>query len=440
MRVKSIRSRILWRLAPIFAGSCILAAGFVYFGTRAELRDALDAQSDILALTIAGLAGETIPLTSFDDGFKRYADDYLIQVWDEDGSLLVDSRSALTGLTQPEVTQEAPTILGPEWDTREYALASGERVLIARLKQEADELVLQVALTSMVPLALALLGSILTAAFLIRQGLNPLTSMSKELTRRSASDLRLLPDDDAPDELRPIIDEMNSLFGRIEAALRRERRFVDDAAHEFRTPLSVIKAQCQAIDVDQLDAETRQRLDNVAKGVDRMAALSSQLLDQALSEQEAARMRMVPLAQLIEAVITELRPEAERRDTTIQLVKDATLQSTAVPDDLRVIFRNLLENAIKYSGRPGRVVLTLTDRFATFEDNGSGILEDQRTKVFDRFYQVDKAAGGAGLGLSIVRALAQRNGLHVVAQQSPRLSGACFRVEWPDPSTTTGAT
>jgi signal transduction histidine kinase len=435
MRVSSIRQRLLCRLVPVVAICCFLAAGLVYFGTRAELRDALNAQSDILALTIAGLEGKTISRASFGEGLERYGQDYLIRVWDADGTLLVDSNADLHGLLDTAALEPAPSTLDEGWDVREYILGSGERVLIARLEQEAEELVLQVAFTSLVPMALALLGAILTATVLVRQGLTPLTSLSRELTQRSASDLRQLPASDAPDELEPIIEEMNALLARIETSLKRERRFVDDAAHELRTPLSIIKAQCQAIDLNTLDAGTRTRLENITQGVDRMAALSSQLLDQTRAEQTEHPAKDIYISLLVSEVCATLAPEAEKRGVTIKVIKKANPVHVGSAEDLRTIFQNILENALKFAGSPGRVHITLSETCVMIEDNGPGVPAVLRDQIFDRFFQMNKTGGGgAGLGLSIVNAIAERTGITVTVHDSEVLKGACFRTAWATPA------
>ena len=346
MRSSSIRGRLLWRFVPVVAVCCFLAAGFVYFGTRAELRDALNAQADILALTIAGLEGDTISRYSFGKGLERYAEDYLIRVWDAKGQLVVDSNTALRLIVEGAALAPAPSNLGADWETREYVLSSGEVVLIARLKQETDQLVLQLAFTSMVPITLALLGAVLTATVLVRQGLTPLTSLSQELTQRSAEDLRQLPVKDAPGELEPIIREMNGLLKRIETSLKRERHFVDDAAHGLRTPLSIIKAQCQAINLDAVDSETQLRLENIINGVDRMAALSSQLLDQARAEKPDFEPDTLQLTTAISDLMAEMTPEAERLGVSLEVLTNAHPRFVGSPQDLRTILRNIVENAI----------------------------------------------------------------------------------------------
>ncbi|MEM8576846.1 MAG: HAMP domain-containing sensor histidine kinase [Pseudomonadota bacterium] len=349
--------------------------------------------------------------------------------------MLVDSYADLHGLLGSDTLAPAPAMPGDGWDIREYTLGSGERVLIARLEQEADELVLQVAVTSLVPMTLALLGAILTATLLVRQGLTPLTSLSRELTQRSATDLRQLPSADAPDELEPIIGEMNALLARIETSLKRERRFVDDAAHELRTPLSIIKAQCQAIDLDALDAGTRTRLENISHGVDRMAALSRQLLDQARAEQAERPAQDIQIAPFVADICATLAPEAEARGVTLEVVENAKPVRAGAPEDLRTVLLNIVENALKCAGSPGHVRITLSSTSVMIEDTGPGVPGALRDQIFDRFFQANKTSGGgAGLGLSIVKAIAERSGLVVTVQDSESLKGACFRVAWDHPA------
>ena len=127
----------------------------------------------------------------------------------------------------------------------------------------------------------------------------------------------------------------------------------------------------------------------------------------------------------------------KKNGVQIELKTQANPTFMGSPQDLRTVLRNILENALKFSGRPGLVRVTLTDRFLTVEDNGSGIPDALRCQVFERFFQAEKAAGrangqGAGLGLSIVQSIAKRNRFSVTAEQSETLSGACFRVVWTD--------
>lgn len=433
----SIRSRIQWRLIPLVLLCWVAASGLVYFGTRAELRDALNAQTDLMAIVIARMQSDELDPTGLGEGLERYQDDYLIRVWTAEGQLLFDSQTNLPDGSMAFPRAVKPTVLGPEWRQTEYMMQSGARVLIARLKEETNELVWQVALTSLLPLALAFLGSVVAVLLFVRDGLKPLTQLSDDLTERSAADLRDLPSQDQAQELQPIVTSLNGLFSRIRGFVARERQFVDDAAHELRTPLTVIKAQCQAIDPDALDTETKERLTSIVLGVDRITSLSNQLLDQARAEQAVVSQESVKVAPLLRSVVADLMADADTAEVEVVLECEVEPEIICLPEDLRVILRNLIENAIKYSSRPGEVVITLTGAFIKVEDNGSGIPLHLRDKVFDRFFQMpvdapSSVGTGAGLGLSIVRALASRNGLKVSVADGVALTGAMFQVDFAD--------
>lgn len=435
MRKNSIRSRIQWRLIPLILSCWVGASALVYFGTRAELRDALNAQTDIMAITLAKIQSDEIDPADFGKELKHYGDDYLIRIWSSNGEFLFDSQTTLLDGSSAFPRSAKPVTLGSEWRQSEYHTQSGGRILIARLKQESNELVLQVALTSLLPLALAFLGSILAVLFFVRNGLRPLTQLSEDLTNRSAAELKDLPDQDQAEELQPIVTSLNGLFDRIRGFLARERRFVDDAAHELRTPLTVIKAQCQAIDPATLDAEAKERLDSVVEGVDRITQLSARLLDQARAEQPASKMSSVKVAPLLRSVLADLMLEAEDAGVAVELACTDEPIIQCVADDLRVILRNLVENAIKFSSDPGKVFITLKTDNLLVEDNGPGIPEDQRLHIFDRFFQLPETEtaptkNGAGLGLSIVNSLSQRNGILVSVTDSSELGGASFRLEF----------
>ena len=337
MRKNSIRSRIQWRLIPLILSCWVGASALVYFGTRAELRDALNAQTDIMAITLAKIQSDEIDPADFGKELKHYGDDYLIRIWSSNGEFLFDSQTTLLDGSSAFPRSAKPVTLGSEWRQSEYHTQSGGRILIARLKQESNELVLQVALTSLLPLALAFLGSILAVLFFVRNGLRPLTQLSEDLTNRSAAELKDLPDQDQAEELQPIVTSLNGLFDRIRGFLARERRFVDDAAHELRTPLTVIKAQCQAIDPATLDAEAKERLDSVVEGVDRITQLSARLLDQARAEQPASKMSSVKVAPLLRSVLADLMLEAEDAGVAVELACTDEPIIQCVADDLRVI-------------------------------------------------------------------------------------------------------
>ncbi len=429
MARNSIRARIQRRIIPLVLLSWVAASGFVYFGTRAELSDALDSQADVMAAALARLQGSNLAPEALGQHFERYQDDYLIRIWNSQGTLVFDSLEALTGASG-EVSAGAENSQSI-WQERTYVTGAGEQIQIARLGRETNELILQIAASSLLPLALAFLGSVVLVLQLLRGGLSPLDQLSGELAGRSASDLQPLAEDGRADELQPITQALNGLFGRIRGFITRERRFVDDAAHEMRTPLTVIKAQCQAIDTTRLDPETRERISSIVEGVDRMSSLSASLLDQARAEQAPPPLTRQRLLPLVRGAVADLLPEAEACNVELELNALADPWAECAAEDLSLIVRNIAENAIKFSAPGSRVLVTVKPGSIQVEDSGPGIPPAFREEVFKRFVQLKEAPQngsrpGTGLGLSIVRALAQRNSMRPAISSSPELGGVLF--------------
>jgi signal transduction histidine kinase len=420
-------------MIPLVLLSWVAASGFVFFGTRAELADALDSQADVMAAALARLQGSTLAPEALSQDFERYQDDYLIRLWDNQGGLLFDSQEAKYGQAAGVAANE--TANSRRWQERTYVTETGERILIARLGQETNEVILQIALSSLLPLGLAFLVSVVLVLQLLRSGLSPLNRLSDELTGRSASDLLPLKEDGRAEELQPITLALNGLFSRIRGFISRERRFVDDAAHEMRTPLTVIKAQCQAIDPAGLDPATRERIGNIIEGVDRMSDLSARLLDQARAEQDAPPLSPQRLLPLVRSVIADLLDEAAEQSVSVELSDLADPWAECAAEDLRLIVKNIAENAIKFAGPGGQVLVTVRADGVLVEDSGPGIPPAYRDEVFKRFVQLKDAQQtgtrtGTGLGLSIVRALSERNGMQAEISSSPDLGGVFFSLRF----------
>lgn len=429
----SIRSRIQRSLIPLLLVLWVVASIGVYLGVRNELRDARMAQSDVLASVIARVNMDQIDPSTFQPGLERYVDDYIIQIWDADWNPKFNSQTILADGSTAFPNSETGIAFEGDWKQFLYRTDKGDHISIASLKEETNELILLVSAVSTLPLAIALIGSVLAVLFFVRQGLSPLVVLSRDLRRRSANDLTDLPSKDQPEELLPIVSSLNELFSRVRRFLERERQFIDDAAHELRTPLTVIKAQCQAINTDTLDEDTRGRLANVVTGVDRMTELNKRLLQQARAEQPEVNVEMVDVARILRATIADFVIEAEAEQVEIRLICESEPQLLLAPADLEIIFRNLIENAIKFASRPGRIQVRLSDTMVEIEDDGPGIPDEYRSKVFDRFFRISDGSfrdvpTGTGLGLSITMALVQRSGLTIRVLDGSDLPGARFRV------------
>ena len=244
------------------------------------------------------------------------------------------------------------------------------------------------------------------------------------------------------DEMTQLADEFNQLTDRLQTTEEVRRRFVSDASHELKTPLASIKLLTDSIlQNPDVDPETvREFMGDIGEETDRLTRISERLLT--LTRLDAAperETRPVDLSAVVEKVAHMLRPLAETVNVTLscRLEPDSTLFCTE--DDLYQIAFNLMENAIKYNLPGGRVDVTACRRgdkvLLEVSDTGVGIPEEDRPKIFDRFYRVDKArsraAGGTGLGLAIVRETVKLHGGTIAVFPGEGNVGTRFAAEFP---------
>lgn len=262
-----------------------------------------------------------------------------------------------------------------------------------------------------------LVGALLVYA--LRRGLQPLDAAAGDIARRSAGSLAAISTDDAPAEIVPLVNSINGLMQRLGLALTAQRRFLADAAHELRTPITALRLQLQLLERTTDDAERQRALAELHSGVDRSQRLVQQLLHVARTEPggEPTRLAPVDLAALVRCQVAALSVKAEQAG--LDLGADSAQPVPAVGDEpqLGVLLENLIENALRYTP-PGGVV----DVSARIEDgrpvirvadDGPGIPAAQRERVFERFHRGEAAQSrsrdGSGLGLAIVKAIAERH-------------------------------
>jgi signal transduction histidine kinase len=244
------------------------------------------------------------------------------------------------------------------------------------------------------------------------------------------------------DELAQLADQFNQLTQRLQTTEEARRRFVSDASHELKTPLASIRLLTDSIlqnpDVDR--DTVREFVADIGDEADRLTRISEHLLT--LTRLDAGpepQREPVELGKVAEKAAHRLRPLAQAVTVDLDLRVEPGCAVLATEDDLYQVVFNLVENAIKYNLPGGRVdvsVLREADQVVlTVADTGVGIPEEDRDKIFDRFYRVDKArsraAGGTGLGLSIARDTAMVHGGHIDLAPGDGGKGTRFRVEFP---------
>ncbi len=283
-------------------------------------------------------------------------------------------------------------------------------------------------------LALPLLG--LAAWWAIYYGMAPLRLLGRTLAVRQPHALQPVVLDGAPSEMKPMLDALNGLFGRISGLMESERRFTADAAHELRTPIAAIRAQAQVALGEADDAARRHALQATLEGCDRATRLVEQLLTLSrLEGGSAPQTAEVDIGGLVREVLGQEAPQALQKQQTIELDAQALCTVQGEATLLAVLVRNLVDNAIRYSP-PGAAVHVSVARTQggvnlQVEDSGPGMSDADMARMGERFFRVlGNHERGSGLGWSIVRRIADAQRASLTVRRSAALGGLAVEVVW----------
>jgi len=306
--------------------------------------------------------------------------------------------------------QSVRMLLGTRPDGSRYAAAQPTAV--------RDDTADDMALRTLLPIVALMPCLLLVAALVIGRSLRPMLRLAGELDARSADDLTALPIAGTPTELHPFIISINGLLARTRYLMDQQRRFVADAAHELRTPITALSLQTENLKSVALSKVARERVAALKQGMDRTKHLLEQLL--ALARQEAipaghADMPVAELDRAAKEVVADLLPAANDRgiDLGFSLVEPLTVRSE--PTMLGTVIRNLLDNALRATPRGGKVDISICRADDTallqVEDTGPGIASSDMDRILEPFFRGSSPEGdGAGLGLSIVKRIVERLG------------------------------
>lgn len=406
--MNSLRSRL-------FAGlSALVVATNVGFGVLAyrraseeatELQDAVLRQVGQFAVRSAPL-----PAVGHPDDVEDEEQQFHVVV-EEFGSA---SPGFLFEGVRPDVPDGLRTVGrgGRDWRMLVLTSQDGRRFGIGQPTASRDERVRDTLLQTLVPVLLMLPCLLVLVGVIIHASFRPLSVLSARLDARKTDDLRTLPAEGAPDELRPFIDAINRLLGRVGQTFEQRRRFVADAAHELRTPVTALTVQVGNLSSLALAPEGRKRLGALQGGIRRVAHLLEQLLS--LARYDGAPPGGAPTSALDMAardvVAGLVAAAAERRvDLGFGRIEPASVRGD--PTSLGVMMRNLIENAVRHGQEGGQVDVEVfragSDTVFRVADDGPGIPLGERERLFSPFVRGGRAEGeGSGLGLSIVRSIA----------------------------------
>ena len=437
----SLRRRLLGLLLGGVASAWLVTMAFSYVDAHHEVDELFDAQMAQAAQTLLALASndEGEEIEDLGDVAHKYQRRLRFQIWRDDGKLLLRSNNAPESpLTAADGFSEIRDKDGhwqffSQWNS-EHSL----QVQVCENHDIRDELIGHIAWRLLFPalFGLPLIG--LWVWLATRQGLASLDGIAQQIASRAPHQLQPVNPVAAPEEIRTMLEALNGLFKRVDTALETERRFTADAAHELRTPLAALQAQLQVALRARDDAERDRSLLQLQDGLRRAAHLVEQMLQLARLDPESGLpdAQTVNLANLTESVCADLGPQILAKNVDFELHAAKNCLVIGQPEWLRVLIRNLLDNAIRYTPENGQVRVTLTGTPSecqiNISDSGPGIPAEKREAVlrrFHRLHQVDQP--GSGLGLAIVARVAELHGALLELADAGMGSGLSVTVHCP---------
>ncbi|MDE2417393.1 MAG: sensor histidine kinase N-terminal domain-containing protein [Burkholderiales bacterium] len=425
----SLRARLLLFLLVAVIVTTLLQALVAYRSALIETDEIFDYQMQKMAASLR--PGLVTSAAEFDPDPNIDAEiEFVVQVWTSEG-LRVFRSTAKADLPQRAVLGFS-NIETHGTTYRIFSLATGNQVVqIAQELTARQKMAGKLALRTVAPIGLVAPLLMLLVWWVITTSLSPVDRVRRQVASRHADTLTEVSEDGLPDEIVPLVQELNLLFKRVRQAFEAQQRFVADAAHELRSPLAALKLQVQGLRRAHDDSSKSLAVERLTAGIDRATRLVEQLL--VLARQQARVAEEIPLhpvdlRKVAQFVLADLWEVARQRQIDIGIDGCEDGYVNGQEDALQILIRNLVDNAIKYTPKGGVVNISLSRGenhiFLKVEDSGPGIPEQDHKRIFDRFYRLaDTRTSGSGLGLSIVKTIADMLVAHVSIGRSAHLGG-----------------
>ncbi|AUL75305.1 sensor histidine kinase [Pseudoalteromonas sp. 13-15] len=400
----SIRKRLTLILLSMMVLTCFLALVKGYQKSMSHGEQLLDSELKVVA---GVLMQQPLSINAMAPKIQDSAQ-LLYQIW-QGGELLSGSNELNLNLSQYQAGFQTLNIAGQRM--RVFVFVTSLRtVIVAEPIAKRFELAEAVILSAMLPMLWAVPLLAIFISFFVKYALAPLTRLSKQLALRQANDFTSINWQVTDEEIKPVISRLNDLFKRVETAYLRERFFASDAAHELRTPLSSLKINVHNLAAQQGD---NQELQAMTQGINRLSNIVEQMLilGRTQPEQWQKQFKEQSLLAITQEVVSQLYEKIEAKNHTISLEGDDFIIN-GDEFTLVTLISNLLSNAIKYAPANGQIKITLKQmhkqRIWQIEDSGPGMADDQKQRIFNRFYRVGgdqhpSGEQGAGLGMAIVQ-------------------------------------
>ena len=425
----SLRTRLLWLLLVAVMFTAVVQAVITYRSARADADEIFDyhMQQTAIALRSALLANSPVSQDNNINEDENF--DFVVQAWSADG-LTVFQSAADAALPQRAVLGFSDVdARGTTY--RVFSMLSRSLVIqVAQDMTKRREMATGLALRTMIPIAVMAPILMLLVWWSVKLSLRPVSRVRLQVAQRQPGELNDVSEVGLPEEIRPLVHELNLLFARVRLAFDAQTSFVADAAHELRSPLAALKLQVLGMQRATDDTSREVALGRLNAGIERATRLVEQLLMLARFQANAVvpTPQPIALAELARLAIADATTAAQTRRINLGHGRFDESCVAGYADALRILMRNLIDNAIKYTPMGGKVNLEIrrdgNHLSLIVEDSGPGIAQFDHERVLDRFYRVaGTETTGSGLGLAIVKSVADLHGASLQLNQSQFLGG-----------------
>ena len=433
------------RLLAAVLGAVVIVwavtAALSYRDARRQIDELLDAHlAQAAALLVAQASHDLHELEiEHSPALHPYGQRVAFQVWERGRRLAVHSADAPNQRLSPQAEGFSDTeVDGRRW--RVFSTWAEKRRILIQVGEERaarERLAAAIGANILEPMLLSLpvVGALVWLG--VRWGTRPLVVLRRQVMQRDPDNLAPLEVVDPPAEVVPLVDSLNRLLARLRLSLEGERRFTADAAHELRTPIAAVRAHAEVARAAATEAERRVALDGIVAGCDRAAHSVEQLLTLARLDPADAggRREACDLREVARQVLADVAPMALTKGVGVELVAGPALSMAGNRALLAMLVRNIVDNAVRYSRCGGCVRVDLGRHGAiarlVVTDEGPGIAPADRQALGRRFHRLGGGEGGSGLGLSIVKRVAELHSATVRFEDGPAGRGLAVVVEFP---------
>lgn len=403
--ITSLRLRLCLALGALVLVTGLGASALAF---RWAFSEAIELQDSVL-LQVAAVLGEGKPPGATSQPAAIDAEARVMVSEIEAGDPLISTELYPDGF-------HTVTRAGEDWRVLVRTQQEGARLAFAQRTAYRDETARDSALQAVLP-SIALIPLLLLAVpLVVSRTFLPLRRLARQLDAKQSDHMVQISAPGVPSELLPFMASINRLLERIRVLFDQQGRFIADAAHELRTPITALSLQAQNLEHAPMSAEARARFETVQTGIRRVSRLLDQLLTLARFDlSSVSKDERVAINEIAKGILPDLLPVAQANNIDLGFTKDEKVFVAADVFTLGIAIRNLIDNAVRYSPQGGAVDVSIercgSAAVVTVIDSGPGIAEDEINRIFERFYRGRRSDGeGSGLGLSIVHRIATRLG------------------------------